>query len=70
MALTTNFKDLVQKRVARDIAFAAALLRVGIDAMRAGDIKARLAVLRDHITAVARRELHVDPRLGDGGARK
>lgn len=70
MAPTTSFKDLVQTRVARDTVFAAALMREGIDAMRAGEIKIGLAVLNDYTTAVARRELHVALHLGDAGARK
>ena len=38
MTLTRDFKELVQKRVARDPAFGAALLREGIDTMLAGDV--------------------------------
>ena len=38
MALTRDFKELVQKRIARDPAFADALLREGIDTMLAGDV--------------------------------
>ena len=51
MALTRNFKELVQKRVASDPAFGAALLREGIDAMLAGDVDAGKAILRDYIKA-------------------
>ena len=38
MAVTRDFKELVQRRVAQDPAFAAALLREGIDTMLAGDV--------------------------------
>jgi DNA-binding phage protein len=51
MALTRSFKDLVQKRVAGDPAFAAALLREGIDVMLAGDVDTGKAILRDYIKA-------------------
>ena len=51
MALTRDFKELVQKRIARDSAFADALLREGIDAMLAGDVDTGKALLRDYIKA-------------------
>lgn len=51
MALTKNFKDLVQRRVADDPKFAAALLREGVDTMLAGDLDAGKAILRDYIKA-------------------
>jgi DNA-binding phage protein len=51
MAVTRDFKELVQKRVARDPAFAAALLREGIDTMLAGDVETGKAILRDYIKA-------------------
>ena len=51
MALTRDFKELVQKRIARDPAFADALLREGIDTMLAGDVDAGKAILRDYIKA-------------------
>jgi DNA-binding phage protein len=51
MALTRSFKDLVQKRVARDPAFGEALLREGIDALLTGDVDTGKAVLRDYIKA-------------------
>jgi hypothetical protein len=38
MALTRDFKELVQKRIVSDPAFGEALLREGIDTMLAGDI--------------------------------
>jgi DNA-binding phage protein len=51
MALTRDFKELVQKRIARDPAFGAALLREGIDTMLAGDVDSGKAILRDYIKA-------------------
>ena len=51
MALTKSFKDLVQSRVARDPAFAAALLREGVDTMLTGDVDTGKAILRDYIKA-------------------
>ena len=51
MALTKSFKDLVQRRVARDPDFAAALLREGIDTMLTGDVDTGKAILRDYIKA-------------------
>lgn len=51
MALTRSFKELVQKRVASDAAFAEALLREGVDTMLKGDIDTGKAILRDYIKA-------------------
>jgi len=51
MALTKSFKELVQRRVASDPAFGAALLREGIDVMLAGDVDTGKAILRDYIKA-------------------
>jgi DNA-binding phage protein len=51
MPLTRSFKELVQRHVAADPAFAEALLREGIDAMLAGDIDTGKTVLRDYIKA-------------------
>ena len=51
MALTRSFKELVQRHVQEDPAFAAALLREGIDALLAGDVDAGRAILRDYIKA-------------------
>ena len=51
MALTRDFKDLVQKRVTRDPAFRDALLREGVDSLLAGDVDTGKAVLRDYIKA-------------------
>jgi hypothetical protein len=44
-------KELVQKRVAKDPAFAEALLREGIDTMLTGDFETGKAILRDYIKA-------------------
>ena len=51
MAVTKSFKELVQRRVSEDAAFAAALLREGVDTMLAGDVDAGKAILRDYIKA-------------------
>ena len=51
MALTRDFKELVQQRIARDPAFGDALLREGIDTMLAGDVDTGKAILRDYIKA-------------------
>jgi len=51
MALTRDFKELVQKLVAREPAFGSALLREGIDTMLAGDVDTGKAILRDYIKA-------------------
>ena len=51
MALTRSFKDLVQRHVAEDPAYAEALLREGIDTMLAGDVDIGKAILRDYIKA-------------------
>ena len=60
MTVTRDFKELVQKRVARDPAFADALLREGIDTMLAGDVDTGKAILRDYIKATVGFE-----KLGD-----
>jgi hypothetical protein len=51
MAVTRDFKELVQRRVANDPAFAEALLREGNDTMLAGDVDTGKAILRDYIKA-------------------
>jgi hypothetical protein len=51
MALTRDFKELVQKRIASDPAYGEALLREGIDTMLAGDVDTGKAILRDYIKA-------------------
>ena len=56
MAVTRDFNELVQKRVARDPAFAGAWLRKGIDTILAGDVDTGKAILRDYIKATVSRE--------------
>src|ERR1700744_6107973 len=51
MALTKSFKEVVQRRMADDSAFAEALLREGIDTILAGDMETGKAILRDYIKA-------------------
>lgn len=51
MPLTRSFKELVQRHVVADPAFAEALLREAIDTMIAGDVDTAKAVLRDYIKA-------------------
>src|SRR5580693_3388253 len=51
MAVTRDFKELVQKRIAEDPAYADALLREGIDTMLAGDVDTGKAILCDYIKA-------------------
>jgi DNA-binding phage protein len=51
MPLTRSFKELVQRHVAEDPAYAEALLREGIDTMLGGDVDAGKAILRDYIKA-------------------
>lgn len=51
MVLTRSFKELVQKNIARDPAYAEALLREGIDTLLAGDVDTGKAILRDYINA-------------------
>jgi hypothetical protein len=51
MALTRDFKELVQKRIASDPSCGEALLREGIDTMLAGDVNTGKSLLRDYIKA-------------------
>jgi hypothetical protein len=51
MAITKSFKELVQRRVVQESAFAESLLREGIDTMLTGDIETGKAILRDYIKA-------------------
>ena len=51
MAKTKSFKELVQRHVADDPAFAEALLREGIDTMLSGDVETGKTILRDYIKA-------------------
>ena len=51
MPLTRSFKELVQRHVAEDPAYAEALLREGVDTLLAGDVDTGKAILRDYIKA-------------------
>jgi DNA-binding phage protein len=51
MGVTKSFKELVQRRVAKEPAYAEALLREGIDTMLSGDVDAGKSILRDYIKA-------------------
>jgi DNA-binding phage protein len=48
---TKSFKELVQEHVARDPAFAEALLRDGVETLLSGDVDTGKAILRDYIKA-------------------
>lgn len=51
MTVTKSFKELVQRRVAKEPAFADELLREGIETMLSGDVDAGKSILRDYIKA-------------------
>src|SRR5438552_3231360 len=51
MPLTRSFKELVQRHVAEDPAYAEELLREGIDTMLKGDVDTGKSILRDYIKA-------------------
>ena len=51
MALTRDFKQTVQDRIAKDPGFRDALLREGIECMLSGDLDTGKAILRDYINA-------------------
>ena len=51
MALTRKFKDTVQARAKRDVAFRKALLRQSVECMLAGDVDTGKIILRDYINA-------------------
>jgi hypothetical protein len=51
MALTKAFRELLQRRIAKDPEFRDALLREGVDTLLAGDVEAGKAILRDYINA-------------------
>jgi DNA-binding phage protein len=51
MTKTRSFKELVQRDVATDEAFAEALLREGIETMLSGDVETGKIILRDYIKA-------------------
>ncbi len=48
MVPTKDFKELVQEHVAKDPAFAEALLREGVESLLSGDVDTGKAILRDH----------------------
>jgi len=52
MALTRAFRTTLLERAQRDADFRQAMLKEGIDAMLAGDMRAGKAILRDYINAV------------------
>lgn len=49
--LTKSFKELVQRRVNADKAFADALLREGVDSLLSGDVDTGKLILRNYIKA-------------------
>jgi hypothetical protein len=51
MPLTRDFKETVQARARRDVAFRMALLLEAIDSMLAGDLNTGKIILRDYINA-------------------
>jgi hypothetical protein len=51
MARSKSFRELVQRNVKQDAAFAVALLREGIDAMLSGDLDTGKSIIRDYIKA-------------------
>lgn len=52
MALTRDFKETVQARIARDPAYRMALLREGIECLLSGDVDTGEAILRHHLNAI------------------
>ena len=51
MALTRDFKETFQARVARDPEFREALLKEGVECLLSGDVETGKTVLRDYIDA-------------------
>ena len=51
MALTRDFKETVQARAGRDLAFREGLLKEGIECLLSGDLDAGKIMLRDYINA-------------------
>ena len=49
MALTREFQQTVQARIARDPEFRKELLREGVECLLSGDLDAGKAILRDYI---------------------
>jgi DNA-binding phage protein len=51
MALTRDFKETVEARAERDVAFREALLTEAVELLIAGDLEVGKALLRDYINA-------------------
>ena len=51
MAITRNFKEIIQARALRDPKFRTGLLKESIESMLAGDTEAGKMILRDYINA-------------------
>ena len=51
MALTRDFKETIQARVARDPAFREALLKEGVECLLSGDVETGKTALRSYINA-------------------
>jgi hypothetical protein len=51
MALTRDFKETVQTRIAQDPKYRRELLREGVESLLAGDLDTGKAILRDYINA-------------------
>ena len=51
MPLTRDFKETIQARVERDLAFREALLEEGVECLLAGDLETGKSMLRDYINA-------------------
>ena len=51
MALTRGFKETIQARARRDLAFRGGLLKEGAECLLAGDVDTGKIVLRDYINA-------------------
>ena len=51
MALTREFKEMVQDRARRDPAFREGLLKEGVECLLSGDVDTGKVILRDYINA-------------------
>ena len=54
MALTRDFKEIVQARARRDPAFREGLLKEAVECLLAGDVDTGRIILRDYIDASSR----------------
>lgn len=54
MQLTRDFKEIVQARARRDLAFREGLLREAVECLLAGDIDTGRILLRDYVNASSR----------------